>query len=131
MGSEPLTVPPPDAGRPPRHLHLEPGLGPAADIGTRLVLGDEPLVAAGQHLSPGVQPTGRETPHRMDAVGIREEVFQPRSPLAQGLLADVAALEVEGVEGDQDRRRGEFIGRIAEAANGSGAAGPALPPSAP
>ena len=44
---------------PPGHLHLEPGPRPAADVGAGLVLGDEPVVVAGDHLRPRDGAPGR------------------------------------------------------------------------
>jgi hypothetical protein len=50
IGRLSLLLPPPLALAVVRHLHLEPGERPSLDVGRRLLLPDEPLVAALEHL---------------------------------------------------------------------------------
>src|SRR6266403_2619749 len=95
---------------PVRLFDLEPVPRPAADVDARLILCDQPLIAALEYLGPRLQAVRRQATHGVDPVGLSHEILEPGPPLAQRPAADVATLHVQEIEHDQHGRRRQFDG---------------------
>src|SRR5438309_91751 len=91
--------------RPVLLLHLQPPRRAPALVRAGLVLGDQALVAALDHLRPGVQTVRCKPPHRVNEARARDDIFEARPALAQWPLADIAALHVQHVA----KRRGRAL----------------------
>src|SRR5262249_36221143 len=91
-------------------LDLEPGPGPAAEVGGGLVLGDESFISPSPNFLPRFEAMGGKSAGREKELLASEQGLEDLSPHPEWVASEIAPSRIHTIEGDVDWWRHQDAG---------------------